>query len=279
MAILKIDKPLICSSCEKAFTSHLELAYHSKKHNDSKLHSCHLCEFTVATKFRIRRHINGHAGWKCLLCNKVFRKARAALKHSYIHTGEKMYQCEICGKHLANSKSLDTHLNTIHYEIITGKPLVKFDCPICKKHYESETGLRRHYSSSHKEMGVDLTVICEVCGKRISNRTRLTRHMRTHNGEKPFPCSVCKRNFATKCLLTSHLRVHTGEKPYICSFCGKRFGQSAPYRYHIKIHTGDRRYNCKLCGKAFISNSNLKIHLKTCCSTFQRVKSSCEDIK
>nr|XP_023023096.1 gastrula zinc finger protein XlCGF8.2DB-like [Leptinotarsa decemlineata] len=262
--LLKIEKPLICEECGKCFSDHIEFAYHSRKHSDRNVFSCHLCFFTVNSKFRIRRHIKAHSGYRCQVCNKTFKRGRTALNHSYLHSGEKPYRCKICGKQLANPKSLDTHLHTIHHELITGKPLSKYDCPICKKHYESETGLRRHYSSTHREMGVDLTVICEVCGRRISNRTRLTRHMRTHTGQKPFPCSICNKSFATKCLLISHTRIHTGEKPYVCSYCGKRFGHSAPYRYHVKIHTGDRKYVCKLCGKGFISSSNLKIHMKSC---------------
>ncbi|KAJ8945359.1 hypothetical protein NQ314_009260 [Rhamnusium bicolor] len=235
--LLKITDPLKCRFCTKIYSNHDDLALHSKVHSKDRHYLCHLCDFKVNSKFRIQRHIRGHSGYKCQVCNKTFKRGTSALKHSYTHSGEKPYQCEICGKHLANAKSLFTHLNTIHHEIITGKPLVKYDCVVCKKHYESETGLRRHYSSKHKELGVDLSVICEICGKRISSNTRLKRHIRTHTGQKPYPCLVCTRSFATKCLLTSHMRVHTGEKPFVCMYCGKRFGQSAPYRYHVKIHT------------------------------------------
>ncbi|KAG5896110.1 hypothetical protein JTB14_006899 [Gonioctena quinquepunctata] len=451
--LLKIEKKLACDECPKTFLDHIDLAYHSKKHSITNDYSCHLCSFAVNSKFRIRRHMQGHAGYQCQICNKIFKRSATAVKHSYIHSGKKPYLCNICGKHLANSKSLDTHLHTIHYELITGKPLVKYDCPICKKHYESETGLRRHYSSTHREMGVDLTVIsavckqelkaaetkkrrtktkaniakekenkiknifeldeplqcvlctqkfddtlsfalhskhhnvegvyschfcdkkipkkfyferhvlthnkyrceqckktfkkkftalnhthsneklyqctvcgkklcsswslnthlasvhrndddgkplprfqcsicdkcyiyesglklhysskhaelgvdysviCDICGRRLSCKSKLKQHHRTHTGDKPYHCTVCSRRFATKDLVTSHMRIHTGEKPYVCMYCGKEFGQGAPYRYHLKTHTGEKSCSCPICGKEFISKGNMRSHVRSC---------------
>lgn len=46
-------------------------------------------------------------------------------------------------------------------------------------------------------------------------------------------CSVCGRGFERRWLLTRHLRTHTGEKPYQCAFCPFRSAQ----RYNIVTHT------------------------------------------
>ena len=56
----------------------------------------------------------------------------------------------------------------------------------------------------------------EGCIRRFSRSDELTRHMRTHTGQKPFQCRICMRYFSRSDHLTTHIRTHTGEKPFSC---------------------------------------------------------------
>ena len=35
-----------------------------------------------------------------------------------------------------------------------------------------------------------VSIICDICGKKVSNKYVLAAHRRTHTGEKPYKCDV-----------------------------------------------------------------------------------------
>ncbi|XP_074028360.1 uncharacterized protein isoform X14 [Leptinotarsa decemlineata] len=253
-------EPLECSYCSKLFNTHMDFGLHSKFHNKDGHFSCHLCEYRKDTKKTFENHIRGHDLYKCQKCGKIMRSRRWAYKHLKAHTLTNNLQCEICGKHL-KKESLATHLKLIHAE---DRSSLITKCPICNKEYLNAGSLRQHYSRAHKELGIDISVVCDICGLRLSCKSKLKPHIMTHTGDKPFACALCPKKFVVKDKLNAHMRVHTGEKPYECRYCGKKFGQDGPYRYHIKTHTGEKSYSCPLCGKRFITKANMRIHLKSC---------------
>ncbi|XP_051510920.1 zinc finger protein 513-like [Myxocyprinus asiaticus] len=77
---------------------------------------------------------------------------------------------------------------------------------------------------------------CKLCGFTSRYTNHVKRHMKTHNGEKPYECPLCSYASAQLVNLKRHLRIHTGEKPYKCNNCSFACSSLGNLKRHQRMH-------------------------------------------
>lgn len=102
--------------------------------------------------------------------------------------------------------------------------------------------------------------MCTKCNRDFSTKTNLIRHMKTHDGHKPFKCTVCDSSFTQNGSLKQHMHIHTGERPFTCHICNRGFTQCKSLTFHMRRHTGEKPYPCDHCGLSFRQKDGLKVN-------------------
>lgn len=135
-------------------------------------------------------------------------------------------------------------------------------CQICGKTFIKKKNLSRHLKTHQHEK----PHICEVCSKAFKSPTHLKNHKISHMpvAERPhFECDICGKSVVGKEGLRKHRRIHTDSKDYVCEWCGKGFLKSTGLKLHVRIHTGEKPYQCTLCDRAFSTSGSRVIHMRT----------------
>ncbi|XP_048480225.1 zinc finger protein 2 [Plutella xylostella] len=216
-----------CTLCHKRSSDRKQLLQHYSTAHEAQPpeYKCTHCGKLSHSKDAHRYHVSLHsARVSCPQCNKTFSQRAGLTNHrNTVHALGGGFPCARCGQRLRWKTSLKKHMD-IHER--KGSTPAAAHCAECGVSFASVCSLQRHLRSSLKHVTSDqLKFICDDCGRRYANKTKLRDHIEEKHLHKSYQCDICHKPSKNRVCLEQHVRnVHRGRAlDKMCHHCGKGF--------------------------------------------------------
>lgn len=172
---------------------------------------------------------------------------------------KRLMYCDKC-----EYKSVVRHnlIDHVHTHIDSVKSL----CPFCGKTMSSKKNLTKHIRRYHKHPHKP-SIPCWVCNTEFDTNYKLDLHLRWYhpNEAKKFQCEKCAGNFFTEASLKRHDQlVHNAKVKCKEPNCNKMFFNNKIMLKHYNKHKDVKNSDipCDLCGNTYSNHDALRLHKK-----------------
>lgn len=244
--------------CMFRFKSPATLEYHGRCHNglpsSSQPMVCPECKSSDFSNWNClhthlwRTHQIDMELYCCQLCSfKTPIYSRLVNTHAKIHSEERNYKCEQCGKGFKNTKQLKNH-RRLHRTQGLG---------MGKAHGQPQEQPQQGTEGTSPAVAV-MMHRCEDCGAAFKQRKTLREHLCKERNEQ-LECPECQRVFGSKSSLRLHLRTHQERKRFRCDFCDHETSDHNAFRRHLGTHKERKRYSCPHCDFKAIQSTAFRV--------------------
>ena len=180
----------------------------------------------------------------CSYCQKGFNKVFDLTQHTRSHTGEKPYQCVICGRGFAQKSNVKKHMAT-HKVWPKGHNTLPREVAVMTNEETDDAG---------SQEGVELVRTVEATQVAGEQKEQISV-------SNCYECPYCTITSSTYPSFKTHLRQHQTEKCYRCiaPSCSKMFQGLEQFLEHTQEHK-DRQFRCHLCSAKFNDLGQLNLH-------------------